>query len=454
MTGRGDLRRRARVGLDAAGLDDFHRQHRAAAAHVGDGLGSLGDLAQPRQHDVADPAGPAGQVLLGHGLQRAERCRAGNRIAAERAAEAAGMHRVHQVRPAGHAGQRQPAGDPLRRGDQVRHDRLVIAGEPVTGAAQAALDLVGDQHDAVSGAELREPGQEPVRRDDEPALALDRLDQHRRDVVLADLGVDQARDHVQRLGRAAFRPAGPAQRVGHRDPVDLAGERAEPVLVRHVLGGQRHREVGAAVVGVIEDHDSWPPGGIPGDLDGVLHRLRAGVEQRRALLVITGSQPVELLADLHVPLVRGDHEAGMGEARHLLGDPLDDPLRAVAHPGDRDAGAEIDQRVAVDVDDHATAGRGDEDRQHVAEPPRDAAMAPFQQFPRRGPGYLGHDLAFLGQRRAACAGQLYGHTADNKPGRRSRTGPALVRLRLAPVRPGIVSLMFYEPALADHPDRA
>ena len=127
------------------------------------------------------------------------------------------------------------------------------------------------------------------------------------------------------LGRAPLPAAWPAQRVRHRHPVDLVGERAEPVLVRHVLGGQRHREVGAAVVGVVEDDDGLPAGGVPGDLDRVLHGLGAGVEQRRALVVRAGRQPAEFLADLDVALVRRDHEAGMGEPRHLLGDPRDLP---------------------------------------------------------------------------------------------------------------------------------
>ena len=55
----------------------------------------------------------------------------------------------------------------------------------------------------------RQRGQEAVGRHDEAALALDRLDDHGGHVVLADLGVDQAGDHVERLGgaRGPGRPA-------------------------------------------------------------------------------------------------------------------------------------------------------------------------------------------------------------------------------------------------------
>ena len=54
---------------------------------------------------------------------------------------------------------------------------------------------------------------------------------------------------------ASSLPIGVAERIGQRRAVDLRGERAEAVLVRHGLRGQRHRQVGAAVVGVVERDD-------------------------------------------------------------------------------------------------------------------------------------------------------------------------------------------------------
>src|SRR4029079_8753197 len=78
------------------------------------------------------------------------------------------------------------AGDALRGSDQVRHDILVRAGEPIAGAAGPGLDLVGNEHDAVFRAPRRELRQEPGRRHDEPAFTLDRLDDDRGNVGLAD----------------------------------------------------------------------------------------------------------------------------------------------------------------------------------------------------------------------------------------------------------------------------
>jgi len=47
--------------------DQLDGDHRAAAAHVTDDRVGLGELVQPGQHDLADPAARR-QVLGGHGL--------------------------------------------------------------------------------------------------------------------------------------------------------------------------------------------------------------------------------------------------------------------------------------------------------------------------------------------------------------------------------------------------
>jgi hypothetical protein len=50
-----------------------------------------------------------------------------------------------------------------------------------------------------------------------------------------------------------------------------------------------------------------------------------------------------------VAVVGRDHEAGVGERGDLLGDGVDDALVAIADGGHGDAGAEVDELVAVDV---------------------------------------------------------------------------------------------------------
>ena len=136
--------------------------------------------------------------------------------------------------------------------------------------------------------------------------------------------------YVDRAGRGVGAGQSVAEGVGHRRAVDLAGERPEAVLVGHVLGRHRHREVGPAVVGVVEDRHRVAAGRHAGDLDGVLDRLGAGVEERGLLGVLARGQLGELLADVDVAVVRRDHEAGVGEGGDLL-----------LHPATRRTGAAL-----------------------------------------------------------------------------------------------------------------
>ena len=235
------------------------------------------------------------------------------------------------------------------------------------------------------------------RRHDEAALALDRLDEDGGAVVLADLGVDGVDERLEGLVGARLGAARPAVGVGHRGAVDLAGERPEAVLVGHVLRGQRHREVRPAVVGVVEHDDRVAAGVVARHLHRVLHRLGAGVEERRALLVVAGGELGELLADLDVLLVGRDHEAGVGEVGDLALHRLDHLRRGVADRGHRDAGAEVDELVAVDVAEDATARLLDVDRQRGADAGRDARDLAGLERLRARAGDLGGEDAFLGQ---------------------------------------------------------
>ena len=252
-----------------------------------------------------------------------------------------------------------------------------------------------------SAAYAARPGRKPWRGHDEAALAGDRLDDDRGDVVGADLLVDLG-DHLgERLGAGVVRAGRPAERVGQRHPVDLARERAEALLVGHVLRGHGHREVGAAVVAVLEHHDGVALGVDAGDLDRVLEGLGAGVEQRRLLGEVTGGEPVERLAHLDVALVRRDHEAGVREGGHLVLDVADHVVGGVADADHGDAGAEVDEGVAVDVDEHPAARPLDEHRQRRAEPAGDRGVAALEQLDGARPRDRGDDAAFLGERGAA-----------------------------------------------------
>ena len=155
------------------------------------------------------------------------------------------------------------------------------------------------------------------------------------------------------------------------------------------------------MVGVVKGDHGGTAGVVPGDLDGVLHGLGARVEQRGALLVRARGVAGQFLADLHVPLVRGDHEAGVGELGDLGLDALGDGGRRVADRGDRDAGAEVDQGVAVRVEQHPAAGGGDEDRQRGRDAPGDGTVAALGQRARGGARDLGDKVTTLWQLWAA-----------------------------------------------------
>ena len=164
------------------------------------------------------------------------------------------MHRVHDLGPAGDAGERQAAGDALGGRDQVGHDALVVAREHVAGAGEAALDLVGDEQDAVGASTSRRaPAGSPGAGTTNPPSpwigSITTAASRFAPTCFSSMA-------IARVGRGRRRRAR-RSRNGYDigSAVDLAGERAEAVLVRHVLRRHRHREVRAAVVGVVEDDD-------------------------------------------------------------------------------------------------------------------------------------------------------------------------------------------------------
>ena len=110
---------------------------------------------------------------------------------------------------------------------------------------------------------------------------------------------------------------------------------------------------------------------------------------------VAGGEPVERLGDLDVPLVGGDHEAGVREARGLARDGVGHLGHGVADGGDRDARAEVDELVAVDVDEDRAVGPVDVDGQPDGEPGADRVDAPVVQLLGARPGDLGDEQATL-----------------------------------------------------------
>ena len=343
---------------------------------------------QPSRSSIVLPidAGPVDQAVCLDRLDHGEGGGAGERVAAVRAAEAAGVRGVHDLGAAGHRGQRQAAGDALGGDDQVGHDALVVAREQVAGAGEAGLHLVGDEDDAVGAAPLGERRQEARRRDDEPALALDRLDD--------DGGQVRRRRPASRSrrSRAARRPApstpAVAERVGQRRAVDL-GARTGRSRACRACSSRSAPSSGWCGRGT-RGRTRRPPAlrcGARAILTAFSTASAPELNSAVRFSWLPGVSRFSASATSHVAVVRRDHEAGVGERLHLRGDGVDDPRVAVADRGHRDARAEVDQRVAVDVDDDAAAGGRGVDRHGRADRARDGrGLAGLQLARARGRG--------------------------------------------------------------------
>ncbi len=362
----------------------------------------------------------AEQVLLLDLLDHRDRGRRGDRVAAEGAAEAAGLRGVHDLRTAGDARERQAARDALREEHEVGLEAEVLAREPGAGAGHAALDLVRRDDDVVLVRPRLQRRQEPLGRRLEAALALDRLDDEDREVLRADVLLDVGDRARGRLG--AGEPV--AVRVGGGHVVDVAGERAEAGAVGHRLEVHRHREVRAPVVRVLEHGDRAPPRRLAGDLHAVLDGLGAGVHEHGLLRERARRALGDELRDPHVRLVRRDGEEGVQEVAELGPGGLDDGVVRVADGGHADARAQVEEAVAVDVLDDGAVGAADVDGEHRVDADRHGREAPLMQRLRLRAGDRGDDPAggqLVG--RGGVGDERVGHATSLRIAPRARLDP-------------------------------
>jgi hypothetical protein len=130
----------------------------------------------------------------------------------------------------------------------------------------------------------------------------------------------------------------------------------------------------------------------PCDLDGVLDRLGAGVEERGAGRAGERCERAEPLGHGDVRLVRDDREVGVHELGCLLLDRLDGAGVAVTDVDDADAAREVDERVAVDVGDGGVERPGGEDGQVHAQRLRDRVLGAREDGTGARARDLGADL--------------------------------------------------------------
>ena len=152
--------------------------------------------------------------------------RAGQRVAAERAAVLTRAQHAEHVAAADHGADRHdPAAERLAEHHQVGLRALVLPGERLAGAPEAGLDLVQHEQHVALGAQHPRGGQVAGRRHEHPGLALDRLEQH------GDRGlVDRGGQRVDVAVRA--RSGSPACRGRSRPAPAGSVEKLTIVVVR------------------------------------------------------------------------------------------------------------------------------------------------------------------------------------------------------------------------------
>src|SRR5262245_24813115 len=179
---RGDALRTLAVGpLRFGVLDELECKHRAEAAHLADAVHAARDRVELGADALAELPGLGEEGVVTDAIEHGRRGCAGQRIATEGSAEAAGADRVHQLGAPGNGRERQAAAERLAGHEQVRLDAVVLGCPHRPGPADAALHLVGHVQDPVPLAELLQAAREVLGHDDEPALALHGLEDDARD---------------------------------------------------------------------------------------------------------------------------------------------------------------------------------------------------------------------------------------------------------------------------------
>jgi hypothetical protein len=122
----------------------------------------------------------------------------------------------------------------------------------------------------------------------------------------------------------------------------------------------------------------------PRELDRVLDRLGACVEERGLRRPSHRGDPGQPFGQLHVRLVRDDRVVGVREALELLLRRRDDARVRVSDVEAPDAAREIDERVAVDVGERRAPALGGDDRDMDRERGGDEPRVPGENLLRAG----------------------------------------------------------------------
>src|SRR5581483_1148454 len=141
-------------------------------------------------------------------------------------------------------------------------------------APETALDLIGNEQDAVAVAEGAKFAKKFEGRHVEAAFSLHGFDDHGGDTVRGDRRMKQLVDRAKRVAD----PHTP-KFVGKRNVIDIRRKRTETGLVWIDLSGQGQRHHRAPVKSTPKREHRRTSGRVAGNLDGILDRLGAGSQE-------------------------------------------------------------------------------------------------------------------------------------------------------------------------------
>src|SRR5713101_6470840 len=98
---------------------------------------------------LPDGGGTREQIFFLNRFDRREGGNARERISGKGAAKRSGFRGIHNFRASGNGGEGQSAAERFCHGDEIRLDAEMLGSEPFSGARDAGLHFVGDEHNAV-----------------------------------------------------------------------------------------------------------------------------------------------------------------------------------------------------------------------------------------------------------------------------------------------------------------
>src|ERR1700687_3691609 len=305
-------------------------------------------------------------------------------MAAECPAQRSHAGSIHNIRAACDGGDGHAPAERFRHGDQVRLHAEVFAGKPFAGTRKTRLHFVSDEENPMLAANLLQEHEVILRRNDEPAFAKDRL----RDDRGHRLRRYAALERVLEMMRKCFRRRTflGAIRISERNAIHIAGERLKARFVGMGLAGERHGQQCAAMESVLEANYRRALGISPRDLDRVLHRFRAGIEDDRFLGSLSGGKRVQFFRQRDIAFVRSHREAEVQVLLELFPQCRHHARRAVADVETTNPAGKIEIAIAVHIlERRAFRGRHENGRA-VVRPAGHRRFPPGHQGPRARSG--------------------------------------------------------------------